>query len=104
MAQKVQLVDDIDGNAAAETVSFSLDGAAYEIDLSDKNAKKLRDALAHWVSAGRRVRPTRTGARPVHQSSANPSEIRAWAKGRGLTVNDRGRIPSELVAQYLEQH
>ena len=40
MAQKVQviLVDDIDGGAADETVSFSLDGVSYEIDLSTTNA------------------------------------------------------------------
>ena len=42
MARKVQvlLVDDLDGGAADETVSFALDGASYEIDLSSDNAKK----------------------------------------------------------------
>ncbi len=36
MAKKVvvQLVDDIDGGAASETVVFALDGTTYEIDLS----------------------------------------------------------------------
>ena len=45
MARKVQvlLVDDLDGGAADETVSFALDGASYKIDLSSINAKKLRD-------------------------------------------------------------
>ena len=49
MAQKVQviLVDDMDGGAAEETVSFSLDGVSYELDLSKKNAAKLRDTFAH---------------------------------------------------------
>jgi hypothetical protein len=48
MAQKVHIVleDDLDGSAATETVSFGLDGKTYEIDLNDKNAAKLRDALA----------------------------------------------------------
>ncbi|HRA46360.1 MAG TPA: Lsr2 family protein, partial [Phycicoccus sp.] len=46
MAKKVtiSLVDDIDKSDAAETVSFSLDGVNYEIDLSSDNAGKLRDA------------------------------------------------------------
>ena len=56
MAQRVQvlLVDDIDGSAAAETVSFSLDGVSYEIDLTAAHAKKLRDDLASWVGHARR--------------------------------------------------
>jgi hypothetical protein len=34
----VPFVDDLDGTAAAdETVAFTLDGVAYEIDLSTKN-------------------------------------------------------------------
>src|SRR3954447_26296405 len=57
MAQKVQviLVDDLDGGSADETVSFSLDGVAYEIDLSDKNAAAFRDSLAQYVGLARRV-------------------------------------------------
>ena len=48
MAKKVTVsfVDDLDGKTAAdETVAFTLDGVACEIDLSTKNAKKLRAAL-----------------------------------------------------------
>jgi len=57
MAQKhiVQLIDDLDQGAAAETVSFGLDGSSYEIDLSAKNAAKLRDALAVYVANARRA-------------------------------------------------
>ena len=49
MAKKVQvlLVDDLDKSSPAdETVSFSLDGVSYEIDLTSDNAAKLRDDLA----------------------------------------------------------
>ena len=40
MAQKtvVLLEDDLDGGVATETVTFSLDGVSYEMDLSEKNA------------------------------------------------------------------
>jgi len=67
MAQRVQIVleDDLDGGVAAETVTFGLDGVNYEIDLSDKNAGKLRDELATWIGHARRSGGRRTtGRRP----------------------------------------
>ena len=66
MAQKhiVQLIDDLDQTKADETVSFGLDGATYEIDLSSKNAAKLRDAMAQYVANARRV--SRGGARTTN--------------------------------------
>src|SRR3954468_10146360 len=56
MAQQVNVkfVDDLDGSDAAGTVSFAIDGRAYEIDLSDDNAARLRDSLASFVAAGRK--------------------------------------------------
>ncbi len=39
------LTDDIDGGEADRTVEFGLDGVRYTIDLSEKNAGKLRKAL-----------------------------------------------------------
>jgi hypothetical protein len=59
MAQKVivELVDDLDGTASADvnTVNFALDGARYEIDLTEHNANRLRDAVADYVVAVRRT-------------------------------------------------
>ena len=56
MAQRTQvlLIDDLDGSSADETVAFGLDGSAYEIDLSAKNANQLRKSLASYVSSGRK--------------------------------------------------
>ncbi|MCD0452270.1 Lsr2 family protein [Actinocorallia sp. API 0066] len=105
----VRLVDDLDGGAADETVSFSLDGAAYEIDLSAENAKKLRDSLAAFVEHSRRagsVKRGRTGA-PAKRGASNrerSADIRAWAKGQGIKVNERGRIPASVVEQYDAAH
>jgi hypothetical protein len=109
MARKVQvlLVDDLDGGEADETLSFSLDGATYEIDLSSVNAKKLRDSLQPFVdhaqkaSAGRRRGATRTRGASSRERSA---DIRAWAKQRGIKVNERGRIPASVVEQYEAAH
>jgi hypothetical protein len=106
VAQKVQviLVDDIDGGSATETVRFSLDGTSYAIDLSAKNADKLRDAFAPFVGAARKSgsRSRRTGRRS--SGDGRTAQIRAWAKSKNLNVNERGRIPADIVAKYDAAH
>lgn len=112
MAQKVvvQLVDDLDGSSiepgTGSTVSFAIDGTSYEIDLSDENAGKLRDALAPYLKAGRRVGGRRS-TRASSGSSAAASEtaaIREWANAQGLKVSQRGRVGSDVVEAYRAAH
>ena len=107
MAQKVQvfLVDDIDGGEAEETITFGLDGSMYEIDLSASNAAKLREALTPFVEASRKASPKagRSGRRAASRNAPSrerSAEIRAWAKAAGKPVNERGRIPAAIVAEY----
>jgi hypothetical protein len=114
MAQKhiVQLIDDLDGGPATDTVQFGVDGASYEIALSAKNAAKLRDALASYVanarrgsrsvgrpssSAGRRSRGTR-GDRVQTQA------IREWARKNGHKIGEKGRIPASILEAYHAKH
>ena len=106
MAQKIQtlFIDDLDGSDAEGTVRFALDGTDYEIDLSAEHAQQLRDALAAYVKAGRRVsggirRPAR-GGRRGSASGLNTTEVREWAKAQGIEVKDRGRVPAELVVKF----
>jgi hypothetical protein len=102
VAQRVHIVleDDLDGSTADETVTFGLDGASYEIDLSKKNAAKLRDALAGYVAHARRV-SSRGGRRGRRASSGpSPSQVRDWARSHGYEVSDRGRVPAEVRAAY----
>ena len=101
----VQLVDDLDGSQAGETVHFAVDGRDYEIDLSAKNARKLRAVLRPYVSAGRRTGTRRAqparGGRSAGSATTNDSQqIREWARGRGLEVSARGRIPAYLRQAY----
>lgn len=107
MAQQVQvrLVDDIDGSDAAETISLGLDGKSYQLDLSEKNAKKLRKAMEPFVAAARRARGAGRGR--SRGSSASPATtrdrtaaIREWARENGHQVADRGRIPASVIAAY----
>lgn len=104
MAQKVNiiLVDDLDGTEADETVTFSIDGNDYAIDLTSANAQKLRDAVAPFVAHARRETRSAGRRRSSGGSSSGPkpAEIREWARANGHTVPDRGRIPGEVREAY----
>src|SRR5947208_2390380 len=107
MAQKIHILleDDLDGSDATQTVSFALDGTSYEIDLNDKNAGALRDALATYVGHGRRVtaaRGRRRTSAPASTSSAR--EIREWARSHGHDVPQRGRIPADVREAFEAAH
>jgi hypothetical protein len=113
MARKIvhQLVDDIDGTVLdpgqGQTVLFSLDGIAYEIDLTEGNADALRDAFAPYVSAGRAVsgtRSRRSGARSTGTGRRDLAAVRAWAKDNGHKVSDRGRVPATILDAYDAAH
>ncbi|MFI7582047.1 Lsr2 dimerization domain-containing protein [Kocuria kalidii] len=112
MAQKVEvhLEDDLDGGPADNTVSLALDGKDYEIDLSDANAERLREALQPFVAAvrkapvgtnGRRKRTTGAGS---SSSAGETAGIRAWAKENGHQVSDRGRIHQSVKDTYYAAH
>ena len=109
MAQKVNivLVDDLDGTEATETVTFGIDGTSYEIDLNDKNAASLRDALSGYVGharkvtgGGRRTRRSSGGS----ASSSNTKDVREWAKSQGMEVSERGRISADVQQAYDAAH
>lgn len=109
MAQKVSiiLVDDIDGGDASETVQFGLDGTTYEIDLSDTNAKALRDALSGYVGHARKVGSGRRSNRRAgggDSPGSNAKEVRAWARENGHDVPERGRIPADVREAYDSAH
>jgi hypothetical protein len=109
----VQLTDDLDGKAIpegkGETVRFGVDGQDYEIDLGEKNAQALRDVVAKYVDAGRRVGGGSRGGRPRSERATaarsrdyDPKAVRAWAEAQGLEVSARGRVPSDLVTKFQE--
>lgn len=112
MAQRinVQLVDDIDGTDASETVSFGLDGAQYEIDLSEANAAKFREALSVYVGHARRAGGRRKGAGGTRGGASrqtdgpSAAEIRKWATENGWDVPARGRVSAEVREAYDAAH
>ncbi|MCT2585501.1 histone-like nucleoid-structuring protein Lsr2 [Actinophytocola gossypii] len=109
MAQKVlvQLVDDLTGEASDDisTVLFGLDGANYEIDLTEENAERLRATLAEYVGSARRTGGrVKRGTRPSTGGGANgeAGQVREWAAENGFELSARGRIPGHVLDAYKE--
>ena len=115
----VTLVDDLDGSEASGSVSFALDGASYEIDLSEDNAEKLRDALAGYVASARRVDGGRRGpgrpkaaakpARAARGARTAPDReqtaaVREWARANGYEVSERGRLSATVLSAFEAAH
>jgi hypothetical protein len=88
-----------------ETVSFSFEGTAYEIDVCTAHAKELHDKFGAYTGNARRAgsassrRRARSG--PGRERSA---EIRAWARDKGHKVSERGRIPATIIQEYEAAH
>jgi hypothetical protein len=107
----VQLIDDLDGGPADETVRFGLDGTSYEIDLSEKNADRFREAVAEFVANARRTnRGSRAGgggatrrSRGAGGDREQTAAIREWARKNGYKIGDKGRIPGDVLEAYNTQ-
>ena len=120
MARKLvhQLVDDLDGTVLevgdGETVLFSVDGTAYEIDLTHDNANALRETLAPYIDAARRVSNRTSAGRPAGSSGGGRVQkrsgqrdyapIREWAAKNGYQVSERGRVPAQVLDAYDAAH
>jgi len=116
MAQRtlIQLLDDLDGSEASATVEFALDGKAYQIDLSDHNASRLRADLEPFIEAARQVgggrrrrpanQPQAAGRQPTSPSPGSGrvhnTAVREWARANSWDIADRGRIPANVLAAY----
>jgi hypothetical protein len=103
MAQRtiVELLHDIDGKPADETIHFGLDGSSYQVDLSKKNAEALRKLLGPYVENARKISGGR-GRKAVAKVSKeiDTKAVRAWAASHGIELSTRGRIPGDVLAQY----
>lgn len=119
------LEDDLGDGDAAGTLRFGLDGTWYEIDLSEKNTKRFNDAMKEFVENARRTGgkaggATKSGssvkkstAAPAKKAAATPSgtganqsgysnrEIRDWARTQGIEVGSQGRLPADIIDQFV---
>jgi hypothetical protein len=94
MAQKVILVDDLDGAEGAEALRYTVDSQEYEIDLSTANAEKFRKDLQIYIEKSRVVEkaPSASGgvvAAPVKNSARSGHELRRRATMLHLDASRR---------------
>lgn len=117
-----ELVDDIDGSVisdeSGETIEFAVSGVEYSIDLKSKNATEFHRKLDYYIEhatrvGGRRRRASAASkASAAAQSSSAPAKrdpaqtraIRQWASDQGYEINDRGRIPADIVEAFDAAH
>lgn len=111
MAQRVQvqLVDDLNGQEAQETVRFGIDGAKYEIDLTTENAAQLRSALSLYMHGGRKAASSRQGLNTqagllAARNREKLQQIRKWAQENGLNPSARGRVSYAILDAYNKAH
>ncbi|GAF43697.1 histone-like nucleoid-structuring protein Lsr2 [Rhodococcus wratislaviensis] len=109
----VELVDDIDGTVFGEdgeSITFSVNGVDYEIDLKDKHASKFHKQIGFFVEhatrvGGRKRRSDRPAAPDASvRRRGNGREIRAWAAEQGYEISSRGRIPAEVEQAFQDAH
>lgn len=106
--------DDLTGEEFAEgqgeSLTYGIDGAVYEIDLTTANAKELREFLARYTVVSRKIIDQR--GRPLaavggnvsgsRRSRAEMQKIREWGRANGYDVPEpgKGRIPWGLTQAY----
>lgn len=105
--ERVEYTSDLSGQVLEgerlPTVAFSLDGVAYEIDLTAPEQEQLRDVLAPYIAKATKATPT--GKRYTKTVVAADSKaVRAWAQANGHRVPDKGRVPAQIRALYEAAH
>lgn len=116
-----RVLSDLSGEEADATLKFAVNGADYEIDLTNAEVATFDDVLADFVGNARRVRNgngkagrnARVFAKP--RAATSPADnghlpalpivdnkaVREWARSQGVQLADRGRIPATVIAAYL---
>lgn len=96
-----ELTDDLNGDVAHQTLTFSYGGDTYALDLSNLNygnvsrqIASMEQKYARLVKAARRVTPKRTS------TGGEAAQIREWARANGFEVGARGRLHSDILAAY----
>jgi len=98
----VQVLDDLTGEPAAETVGFGLDGIDYDIDLSFANADALRELLQRYADAGRRTggrkrRPRIVPGAKRPRAKAAPKRVTAKAEPKAVKSTKAKAEPAKTT-------
>lgn len=106
MAERIQveLVDDIDGSPAQQTVTFALDGVTYEIDLSEQHAQALRSVLSRYIDCARSPqRPSGSRQQELEERRNRLANRELTEQIRGAARRSRERLSQQAAAASAEQ-
>lgn len=87
---------------------FTVEGVNYEADLCERHQRELADCLAPFVAISRPV-SSRTGT-AVRKALKGKSgvfttkDVRNWLREQGREVAPSGRLPNELIQEYVAAH
>ena len=88
-----------------ESMTFALNGSAYEIDLCGAHGKEFSEQIGGYTQYARRVRVS--GRPPKAKPTLDreqSADIREWARMLGLDIKDRGRLRKSVIAAYEAEH
>lgn len=97
--QVVEVLSDISGEKGASTVTYSVNGQSYSIDLTEPEAKEFHEMLSPYISV------SSVGKRRGPRLRSTPEEtarIREWAQRTGHQLTPAGRIPAETRIAYAD--
>ncbi len=107
MAERIQveLVDDIDGSPAQDTVTFALDGVTYEIDLSERHARELRSTLGRYIERARRAQRSSkaTKKQESEERQSRQANRQLTEQIRGAAQRTRERLSQRAQEESAEQ-
>ena len=99
----VQISCDVCQANGATALEFSIDRAAFEIDLCAEHRAAFTTAVSPYVSRARSSRSRTASSAAAAATRRDPSQteaIRRWAKENGFAISTRGRIPATIEAAY----
>lgn len=99
------VVDDLDGSPADETIKLKINNDEYVLDLSKANATAFWRILAPWLRVAQRVVRRRKRTALLSRGlavTADPKKVRAWARARGIQVNENGYPQTDVELEFIK--
>lgn len=105
----VRLICDVgEPHEGTHSVTFAVGSDSYEVDLCDKHRQTFDKDMQKWTSAGTKAHSARrkgsmTKASQRATAGGLHTEVRQWAKIKGIEVPARGNLPKAIVEQYKKE-
>lgn len=98
------ICDKCEAEASNQSLPLSFRGKSYEVDLCDKHANELENAVKNILDVARRAKGQRRSNGGAKGKGLDVIDVRTWAEKQGITVPSRGRIPGFVLEEYEKTH